>query len=404
MNPKSERGIKMRSKLLILTIILVLVLSGCGGNTATKTLEIKTAEDWKDQHTDIYASYMSNSEMVATTFGGSVPIDYLEKYPELRSFYDGYGFSIEYLRARGHVYALEDVIHTKRPQAAASCFACKSPDYLKLVTEEGTKAHSMTFEEATPRMSNTISCYDCHENTPGVINISRGHFTTGLTHLEKEFKPKDMVCGQCHVEYYLAPDTKEVTLPWHNGLGTDGMIQYFDSIEYSDWIHPTTNSPLLKAQHPEFETFNGSLHAGFNLSCTDCHMPQLEGESGGIIKSHHWTSPLKTVEQSCLGCHQSDTSSSLIARVEGVQAGVEQKMNEASLVIQELISELERETITQTVSNEILDEARYKHRVAQFKWDFVFVENSEGFHNKALALKELEDAIRIANEGIDLIK
>lgn len=392
----------MKAKFMVLVIIILMVLTGCASKV--EEVEIKTAEDWKDQHSDIFASYMSNSEMVETTFGGSVPIDYLEKYPELKVFYDGYGFSIEYLRARGHVYALEDVIHTKRPKAAASCFACKSPDYLKLVTEEGDKVHSMTFEEVTPSMINTISCYDCHENTPGVINVSRGHFTEGLTHLDKEYKPNDMVCGQCHVEYYQDPETREVTLPWHNGLGTDGMIQYFDSIEYSDWVHPKTNSHLLKVQHPEFETFNGSLHSGFNLSCTDCHMPQVQGNSGETIKSHHWTSPLKTVEQSCLGCHQSDTTSSLIARVEGVQGQVEARMMEASLVLQELISELVKETNSQTVSDQVLEEARYKHRVAQFKWDFVFVENSEGFHNKALALKELDDVIRIANEGLDLIR
>lgn len=389
----------MRSKALMIAAVFVMLLTGC-----SKPESIIPAAEWEDEHPDVYETYMRNSEMEATTFGGSVPIDYLEKYPELRTFYDGYGFSIEYLRARGHTYALEDVIHTQRPKAAASCFACKSADYLMLLEEEGVKANKMTFDEVTPMMQNTISCYDCHKNTPGVIEVSRSHFLTGITHLEKEYKPTEQVCAQCHVEYYQDPETKEIVVPWHNGVGTDDMLGYFDSIGYSDWTHPSTGTQLLKVQHPEFETYQTGLHAKFNLTCVDCHMPQTQGSGSESFKSHHWTSPLKTIESSCLGCHQDETAASLTAKVEGVQKQVEDKMNEGSRVLLELIDLLKAETASQTVSDQVLEEARNKHRIAQFKWDFVFVENSEGFHNKDLAMKNLQEAIDTANEGIALLK
>src|SRR5690554_7951638 len=83
--------------------------TGCGGGSD----QVIPAAEWEDDHPHVYETYLRNNEMVETTFGGSVPIDYLEKYPELKVFYEGYGFSIEYLRARGHTYALEDVIHTR---------------------------------------------------------------------------------------------------------------------------------------------------------------------------------------------------------------------------------------------------------------------------------------------------
>lgn len=133
-------------------------------------------------------------------------------------------------------------------------------------------------------------------------------------------------------------------------------------------------------------------------------MPQTQGSGSESFKSHHWTSPLKTIESSCLGCHQDETAASLTAKVEGVQKQVEDKMNEGSRVLLELIDLLKAETASQTVSDQVLEEARNKHRIAQFKWDFVFVENSEGFHNKDLAMKNLQEAIDTANEGIALLK
>ena len=390
----------MKKRSAFLLALVMFLATGCGNGAE----EIIPASEWEDEHPQVYETYLRNNEMVETTFGGSVPIDYLEKYPELKTFYEGYGFSIEYLRARGHTYALEDVIHTERPKAAASCFACKSPDYLKLVQEEGITAHSMTFEEATESMVNTISCYDCHENTPGVINVNRGHFFTGVENLGEEFEPEEMVCGQCHVEYYQDPETKVVTLPWHNGFGTDGMLEYFDEIGYSDWEHPSTGTQLLKVQHPEFETFQGSLHSGFGLTCIDCHMPSEEGPEGDTFRSHHWTSPLKTVEASCIGCHSDQTPESLISWVEDIQGNVEERMNESSEVLLELIALLTEETNNQTVSDEALQEARNYHRQAQFKWDFVFVENSEGYHNNRLALQLLDEAMELAQTGIDLLR
>src|SRR5690606_7278574 len=130
----------------------------------------------------------------------------------------------------------------------------------------------------------------CHKNEPGTLTVTREHLNTGLAHLDKEFKPQELACAQCHVEYYLDPTTKEVILPWHNGQGVDGMLEYYDEIDFSDWVHPSTGTNMLKAQHPEFETFQGSLHNKMGLTCATCHMPD---------KSHHWTSPLKSMENSC---------------------------------------------------------------------------------------------------------
>ena len=94
----------------------------------------------------------------------------------------------------------------------------------------------------------------------------------------------------------------------------------------------------------------------------------------------------------------------MIAWVEDIQGNVEEKMNESSRVLMDLIGMLTEETNNQTVSDDVLQEARNYHRQAQFKWDFVFVENSEGYHNNRLALELLEEAMELAQAGIDILR
>lgn len=393
----------MKKNALFIFLLIVMVLAtACG----TPKNEIMRAADWEKKHPDVYASFLRNEEMESTTFGGSEPIDYLEKYPNLKTFYDGYGFSKEYLRARGHVYALDDVINTARPKPGASCLACKTSDFIELLEKDGVEVNSINFDEFVESQGQMegVSCYDCHRNEPGTVNITREHFNVGLEHLDQEFKPGNMACGQCHVEYYLDPQTKEVILPWHNGTGTDGMLEYYDEIGFADWEHPTTGTKMLKAQHPEFETFMGSTHDKAGLSCISCHMPEVEGENGDKFMAHQWTSPLKTVEQSCLTCHSNESPESMIQKVEGIQGKVEDKTNEVSDVILQLIQELTKAVQSGSHTDAEIEQVRDLHRKAQFKWDFVFVENGEGFHNPELAHKNLDEALALAKKGLEILK
>ena len=400
---------KKRNLILIFLVLVMttMLLAACSKSDlesdSGETSGIISAEEWADKHPDIYASYLKNSEVANTTYGGSEPIDYLEKYPELKTFYAGYGFSKEYLRARGHVYAMEDVVNTARPKPGASCLSCKTADYLEMINEYGTDVHAMDFDEMAAKVVNTISCYDCHQNTPGEVTLTREYLTTGLDKLDTEFKMGDLACAQCHVEYYLDPGTKEVILPWDNGIDTDGIQKYYDDIDFHDWVHPDTGTKLLKAQHPEFETYQGSLHSKMGVSCMTCHMPNMENDKGDKYTSHQWTSPLKHVKQSCLACHKNDTEEELIAKVEEIQEKVENKTNEVSKILFNLVHELTMAVESGEYPEEVLEEVRAYHRKAQFKWDFVFVENSTGFHNPELTHKTLDEAREYAEKGLEVL-
>ena len=389
----------MKKMLLLLAAITIAILStACSGSKE----DIISASEWEEEHPEIYASYLENSEMEETTYGGSVPIDYLEKYPYLKVLYEGNSFSVEYLRARGHTYALEDIIHTERSKPGASCLSCKTSGFLELVEEHGEEAHAMVFEDVDKSEMETISCYDCHKNEPGVITITREHLNTALEGIDGEFKEGDLVCAQCHVEYYLHPETKEVIMPSVNGLTPAEMMAYYDEADYSDWVHPSSGAELLKVQHPEWETYQGSIHNNMGVTCIACHMPDMEGADGEKLPAHQWTSPLKTIEASCLGCHQDYTAESLTKRVEDLQGAVEEKMNETALLIVDLIDAL-KTAESDGITEDKIVEARQLHRGAQWYWDFVFVENSEGFHNNAKSHELLDLSRSLTEEALSIL-
>ena len=56
------------------------------------------------------------------------------------------------------------------------------------------------------------------------------------------------------------------------------------------------------------------------------------------------------------------------------------------------------------LSAETLAKVKQLDRDAQFYWDFVYVENSEGAHNSQLSLNCLNKAQELANEALELLK
>ncbi|WP_311481993.1 ammonia-forming cytochrome c nitrite reductase subunit c552 [uncultured Anaerococcus sp.] len=387
--------------------IMAISLSSCG-----KNMEFKTAEDYKDTYPDVYATYKANEDMSETKFGGSVQVDYLESHPNLRTYYEGYCFAKQYDRARGHVYALEDALNTKRPKPGASCLACKTMDFVAALEKDGIDVNSIDFDQFVkdhPKMQ-TISCADCHLDDPGKIQVTRDHFKKQIDEgnvNSNNAKVDSLACAQCHVEYYLDPETKEVVLPYKYGFETDDMLKYYDEIDFADWEHPQTGAKLLKAQHPEFETMMGSVHDSAGLSCIDCHMPLVENEKGEKFRSHHWTSPLKSkdgIKNACLSCHAGKSEDEMIAWVEEVQQGVSDRTNEVSDELKAFIDLLAKHVKAGDLSNEDKAELQKIHRYAQFKWDFVWVENGEGFHNSKKAHQNLDEAEKLVKQGLEILK
>ncbi len=122
-------------------------------------------------------------------------------------------------------------------------------------------------------------------------------------------------------------------------------------------------------------------------------MPLVETGNREIIASHWWTSPLNHMEDSCSNCHRDLNQTR--DRVEGIQGENIASMEELMDKLVEVVEGLALASSTGEI--EIIDEIRDLHRQAHIRFDWVFAENSCGFHNYREARELLEQAHEYAD-------
>jgi nitrite reductase (cytochrome c-552) len=386
----------------------------------TSLEEAAVSEAWKDYFPNQYATYLKTGEMARTTYGGSgedgEKMDYLEMYPFLKTTYAGFPFSVSYYRSRGHVFSIEDIMATGRLADLAArpaiCLACKSTDAVVLQDKYGDEWYSRSFAEVVG--NNPVGCLDCHDASDASVTYQRNYLTTALNHgTFRNINPEgraDLTCAQCHVNYHFNPQTREPALPWSIGLTVEDQFAHYnqDTRFNDEWDHAITGALVAKVQHPEYEMYHEgqiqNVHSALGLGCNDCHMPVKNDEDGNQFNSHTWTSPLKHVEDSCLSCHISWGGDGVISRAEAVQAGVYEEQNRLGYKLEEFIIAVGELKDNGTLTGDELKKAQAIHREAQFYWDFVWVENSNGFHNWLEAQRILGNVEKLINNGMELLQ
>ena len=366
-------------------------------------IRVLHAADWAAQYPNQYASWMSNE-------GNRDTVSYVEEHPMIQTLYDGYGFAKYYDSARGHYYTIHDVTNTGRPHALANCFTCKTPDFTVKVNNDGDAAYRLAFEDVLQEINDPISCYNCHANTPGVITVTHSYLTDGVGADFEHIDAANLACGQCHVEYYFDPETKATTLP-HDSLASmspDEILNYYNTLmvdgqPFADFTNPNTGIRQIKVQHPEMETYlgEGGVHRG-RFTCADCHMGEATAADGTVYKTHLLTSPLDNdalIENTCARCHKD-----LRAEVAALQSEIKARTEADGEALKTLHDRLAEAIAAGTYTDAELEAIRALARDAQFYWDFVFVENSDGAHNSALTRQCLEKSEALTKEAMALFK
>jgi nitrite reductase (cytochrome c-552) len=207
---------------------------------------------------------------------------------------------------------------------------------------------------------------------------------------------RSMACGQCHVEYYFKGDQKRLTFPWHNGLKAEQMEAYYDAEGWSDWVHKDSGAKVLKAQHPEFETWSQGVHARSGVSCADCHMP-YKREGAMKFTDHQVQTPMAHVNLSCQPCHNYTKPRSRRASIRS-RRRTKAMLDRAEIAIVELIGAI-KEAQAAGATEAQLAPARQLQRKAQWRADLINAENSMGFHAPAECLRILGESIDYARQG-----
>ena len=290
----------------------------------------------------------------------------------------------------------------------------------------GTEAKFQHADGAHP-----VSCVDCHDPRSMELRVTRPGFIRGIQalaagstlvpHLESigrwrggnrsaPYDPnvdasrqemRSFDCGQCHVEYYCGPKTP-LFYPWNNGLRVEQIESYYDQYKFPDghvfydWTHGETGANLLKAQHPEFETWSQGIHARSGVACADCHMPYKR--EGAMKVSDHWVrSPLVNVSRACQTCHPY-AETEMLARVEAIQERTHTLMNRAAAALVDLLDAVAAAKKAGATDAQLQDVFALQ-RKAQWRLDFVAAENSMGFHAPQETARVLAEAIDYARQG-----
>ena len=358
------------------------------------------ASDWAAVYPEIVATMGDNSK-------NSYVVSYLEEDPYLVNIYEGYGFAKDYGSARGHEYTLEDVAKTQRPHPKANCLTCKTPNFAKLVNDQGVGVYSMPFDEVMAMMEENVSCYTCHGNDAGnggALVVTHSYVNKALGDSVNDIDPATLSCGQCHIEYYFTREDSETMMPYQDvaTMTPEAILDYYDSFGFYDWVQESTGTQMLKAQHPEMETYLHGKHAAL-LNCADCHMPMEMADSGTVYHSHTLVSPLEdeTLLQNCATCH-GDTD--MVKLVRGIQERVTARETEVGNKLSDMKDALAAAVAAGEKNEDDLNAIRKLHREAQWFFDFCYVENSEGAHNSELAMHCLDTSELKIDEAMKLLE
>jgi nitrite reductase (cytochrome c-552) len=365
------------------------------------------SEIWGLNYPNQYSTLLkteTNSER--TAYGGSQPYSKLEVDPRLVTLFAGYGFSKEYNEDRGHLNSLTDVESSARvgEQTPGTCYSCKSADNPGLWNEMGMAEYDLTpFMELGNQIEHAIGCANCHDAETMQLVVTNPALDEALQAQGKDWRDftrqemRTVVCANCHVEYYFKGEGKYLTFPWEDGTKIEDIASYYAELQFMDWEHPQSGAPMIKMQHPEYELFTqNSTHFTAGVACADCHMPYTR-DGAAKFSTHDVKSPMLNAETACGQCHTDVTY--VTNRVSTIQNQVNEIMIATEDALLAAISAIESAASQAGVNSLQLEEARWLHREAQLRWDFIAAENSMGFHNPEEALRILASATNLARQA-----
>ena len=339
--------------------------------TVIKGIEARN-ELFKDDFPREYQTWTETAKTdFESEFNGNIAVDALEKRPEMVILWAGYAFSKDY---------------------------SKSPDVPRMMEALGVDSfYNNKWAAFGDEIVNPIGCSDCHDPETMNLHISRPALIEAFQRQGRDITkatPQEMrslVCAQCHVEYYFKGDGKYLTFPWDKGFTVEDMEAYYDEAGFYDYIHKLSRTPILKAQHPDYEIAQMGIHGQRGVSCADCHMP-YKSEGGVKFSDHHIQSPLAMIDRTCQTCHRESE--------ETLRNNVYERQRKANEIRNRLEQELAKAHIEakfawdKGATEDQMKDVLALIRQAQWRWDFGVASHGGSFH----APQEIQ---RILSHGLD---
>lgn len=326
-----------------------------------------------------------------------------------------------------------------------TCIQCKTSDHIlnmKFMGDKDPKAkwsRESNVVELAKDTNNPVGCIHCHDphgtqprvvrdgliqaiekDTKGNIFAKDGKTDLKVISFNDGFRKigvmektdSRMMCAQCHVEYACGAgiqwsDGKKVGyddqrtnhFPLKNALQ---LLKHYKDQDFFDFKHAVTGARLVKFQHPEAETYAGSVHDRAGVQCHQCHMPKMKGKDGKMFSTHGVVKPKLAIKAACLGCHPDSTVEKKQYEMESIINYTKGKMRKAEYWLGELIDTYAAAQRAGVVDS-VLAQAREKHEEAHVLWEYWTAENSDGFHNPELARESLTSSIAVSKAGVKIL-
>jgi len=342
----------------------------------------------------------------ATKYGGNITIDMLERYPNLVVLWAGYSFAKGYNQGRGHMHSIEDVRNTLRtgqPQPS-TCWTCKSTDVPRVMNKMGVADfYKSGWSDLGSEITNPIGCADCHDPKTMNLTITRPALIEAFRRQGKEINKvshqemRSLVCAQCHVEYYFkGKEAQYLTFPWDDGFTVESIEAYYDSVEHVDFVHYLSRTPILKAQHPDWEIAQFGIHAERGVACVDCHMP-YRSEGGVKFTNHQIVSPVMYISSACQVCHRQEEET-LLKNIYDRQDKIRQLIETAEGIL--VKAHIEAKTAWDNgAAEDEMKQVMTLIRHAQWRWDFVGASHGASFHAPIECARILGTSIQKSEEA-----
>lgn len=342
---------------------------------------------------------------------------------------------------------LEDTGKTLQESAKAgnpTCIQCKTSDHVLKWKFMGDKDPAAKWDRTSDVIAvakdtqNPMGCIHCHDPHGAQPRIVRDALIKavgmdgsamfagkdGKTDLKvidfrgfrkigvMKMADSRMMCAQCHVEYACGAgfefdtgkkigydDQRTNHFPL---TGPKDLLAHYKKLNFYDFRHAVTGARLVKLQHPEAETYAGSVHDRNGVTCADCHMPPVKGKGGKTFRTHGVIRPKNHVKEACLRCHPGVTAEQKLYQIDAIQNYIRGKMRKSEYWLGQLIDTYAAAK-RHGVDEATLAKAREKHEEAHVLWEWWTAENSDGFHNPDIARETLAASIAASKEGVALL-
>lgn len=354
---------------------------------------------------------------------------------------DKMGKTWDVLVDKGKDYKLKETAMAGNP----TCIQCKTSDHIlkwKFMGDKDPKAkwnRESNIVDVAKDTNNPVGCIHCHDphgaqprvvrdgliqaierDTKNNIFAKNGKTDLKVISFRDGFRKigvmsktdSRLMCAQCHVEYACGAgaqwsdgkavkydDQRTNHFPLKNALQ---LVQHYKALDFYDFKHAVTGARLVKLQHPEAETYAGSVHDRAGVQCHQCHMPKIKGKDGKMFSTHGVVKPKLAIKASCLGCHTDSTVEKKQYEMESIINYTKGKMRKAEYWLGQLIDTYAAAQRAGVVED-VLKQAREKHEEAHVLWEYWTAENSDGFHNPELARESLTGSIAASKAGVKIL-